>query len=151
MPVRQDAQFVILGRDPGWNNRRLTLLVNELRRGATVIVTNPDLTHPDGEDRIVLETGSLLAAPVAGGGIEPAHIVGKPEALLFEEALRRLGSARENTIVGGDNPSTDQEGARRLGLRCVIVSADRKNLLPNLADLVRPLAPVDMIKRSPDG
>jgi HAD superfamily hydrolase (TIGR01450 family) len=134
--VGQDAQFVILGRDIGWNYRRLTVLVNELRNGATLIVTNPDLTHPDGEDRIVPETGSLLAALVAGAGVEPAHIVGKPEALLFEEALRRLGSAPENTIVVGDNPLTDREGAKRLGLRCVIVSADRKNHLPNLTDLV---------------
>jgi 4-nitrophenyl phosphatase len=136
--VGEEAQFVILGRDLHWNYSRLTLLVNELRHGATLIVTNPDVSHPDGEDRIVPETGSLLAALVAGAGVEPAHIVGKPEALLFEEALRRLGSVPENTVVVGDNPLTDREGARRLGLRCVIVSADRENLLPNLTDLVEP-------------
>jgi 4-nitrophenyl phosphatase len=138
VPVAQDAQFVILGRDVRWNYRQLTLLMNELRRGAKLIATNPDLTHPDGEDRIIPETGSLLAALVAGAGVEPAHIVGKPGALLFEEALRRLGAAPEDTIVVGDNPLTDQEGARRLGLRCVIISTDRKTCLPNLADLVRP-------------
>jgi ribonucleotide monophosphatase NagD (HAD superfamily) len=137
VPVDRDAQFVILGRDLGWNYRRLTLLVNELRRGATLIVTNPDLNHPDSEDRIVPETGSLLAALVAGAGVGPTHIVGKPETILFEEALRRLDSVAENTVVVGDNPLTDREGARRLGLRCVIVSADRKDLLPNLTDLVQ--------------
>lgn len=136
--VAHDAQFVILGRDLRWNYRVLTVLVNELRRGATLIVTNPDLTHPDSEDRIVPETGSLLAALVAGAGVEPAHIVGKPEAFLFEEALRRLGSTPEDTIVVGDNPLTDREGARRLGLRCVIISTERMNPLPNLADLVNP-------------
>jgi HAD superfamily hydrolase (TIGR01450 family) len=135
LPVGQDAEFVILGRDLRWNYRQLTLLLNELRRGATLIVTNPDLTHPDCGDRIVPETGSLLAALVAGAGVAPAHIVGKPETLLFEEAIRRLGSAPDHTIVVGDNPMTDQEGARRLGLRCVIVSEDRQNLLPSLADL----------------
>jgi HAD superfamily hydrolase (TIGR01450 family) len=131
--VTQDAQIVILGRDPRWNYRLLTRVVNEVRRGAMLIVTNADLTHPDGDGRVVLETGSLLAAVVAGAGVEPAHIVGKPEAFLFEEALRRLESAPENTVVVGDNPSTDQEGARRLGLRCIIVSADPGNRFPHLA------------------
>jgi ribonucleotide monophosphatase NagD (HAD superfamily) len=70
MPVREDAQFVILGRDPGWDYRRLTLLGNEVRRGATLITTNPGLTHPDGEHRVIPETGSLLAALVAGSGID---------------------------------------------------------------------------------
>jgi len=138
LPVGQDAEFVILGRDLRWNYRQLTLLLNELHRGATLIVTNPDLTHPDREDRIIPETGSLLAALVAGAGVAPTHIVGKPETFLFEEAIRRLGSAPEHTIVVGDNPLTDQEGARRLGLRCVMVSEDRKNLLPSLTDLVSP-------------
>jgi HAD superfamily hydrolase (TIGR01450 family) len=137
-PVDQHAEFVILGRDLRWNYRQLTLLLNELRRGAVLIVTNPDLTHPDREDRIIPETGSLLAALVAGSGVTPAHIVGKPEALLFEEALRRLGSEPGNTIVVGDNPSTDREGAQRLGLRCVLVSADRTNFLPCITDLIDP-------------
>ena len=137
-PVHQDAEFVILGRDLHWSYRRLTLLVNELHRGAALIVTNPDLTHPDGDNRLIPETGSLLAALVAATGVEPAHIVGKPEAPLFEEALRRLRSAPGNTLVVGDNPLTDREGATRLGLRCVIVDVDRRNRLPNLADLARP-------------
>jgi 4-nitrophenyl phosphatase len=136
VPVRQDAQFVILGRDLEWDYRRLTILVNELYHGATLIATNPDLRHPDRENRIIPETGSLLAALVAGAGVEPAHIVGKPEARLFEEALHRLRSLPENTIVVGDNPLTDEEGARRLGLRCILVTTDRKNGLPNLAHLV---------------
>jgi 4-nitrophenyl phosphatase len=136
MTVTQDAQIVILGRDLRWNYRLLTRLVNEVRRGAMLIVTNADLTHPDGDGRVVPETGSLLAAVVAGAGVAPAHIVGKPEAFLFEEALRRLESAPEKTVVVGDNPSTDQEGARRLGLRCIIVSADRGNRLPNLTELM---------------
>jgi HAD superfamily hydrolase (TIGR01450 family) len=135
VPVRQDAEIVILGRDVRWNYRRLTLLVNELHRGAALIVTNPDFTHPDGEDGIIPETGSLMAAVVAGAGIEPTHVVGKPEAPLFEEALRRLQATPANTVVIGDNPLTDQEGATRLGLRCVIVDVDRRSLLPNLADL----------------
>jgi HAD superfamily hydrolase (TIGR01450 family) len=130
--VTQDAQIVILGRDSRWNYRLLTRLGNEVRRGAMLIATNADLTHPDGDNRVVPETGSLLAAVVATAGVEPEHVVGKPEPFLFEEALRRLESTPEDTVVVGDNPSTDQEGARRLGLRCIIVSADRRNRLPNL-------------------
>jgi HAD superfamily hydrolase (TIGR01450 family) len=136
MPVRQDAHFVILGRDLKWDYRRLTLLVNELYRGAALIATNPDLRRSDGENRIVPETGSLLAALMAAAGVQPVHTIGKPGTRLFEEALDRLRSSPQNTVVVCDHASTDQEGARRLGLRSIPVGADRGDGLPNLAHLV---------------
>jgi ribonucleotide monophosphatase NagD (HAD superfamily) len=40
--------------------------VNKLRNGAALIVTNPDLTHPEGAGPIAPETGTLLAALMIG-------------------------------------------------------------------------------------
>lgn len=134
-PVPGNADVVVLGRDTHWTYAKLALLANEVRRGAVLVAANPDLTHPGNDGMIVPETGSLLAAIEAAAGVAAAHVVGKPAAALFLVALDRLGSTLNNTIVIGDNPATDRAGASALGLRSLIVHADRLDGRPNLADL----------------
>lgn len=135
VPVSEEADIVILGRDTRWNYAKLALLANEVRRGAVLIAANSDLTHPGSDGMVVPETGALLAAVEAAAGIAATHIIGKPGALLFAAALERLGSSYDDTIVIGDNPLTDRAGARALGMRSLIVHADREKGCPNLADL----------------
>lgn len=136
VPVRENADFVILGRDLAWSYARLAHLINELRRGAGLIVTNPDLTHPDLDGKVLPETGTLLSALQIGAGVAPSHIIGKPEPLLFLAAVERLAALPSQTIVIGDNPLTDQVGAERLGMRWILVHADRADGLPSLEDMV---------------
>lgn len=139
VPVSENAEVVVLGRDIHWNYAKLTLLANEARRGAVLVAVNPDLTHPGRNGSVVPETGSLLAAVEAAAGLPARHVIGKPMGLLFLAALDRLGAGRGDTIVIGDNPLTDRAGARALGLRSLIVSADRTGGRPNLADLCKGL------------
>jgi len=140
VPVSERADVIVLGRDIHWSYAKLLLVANEVRRGAVLIAANPDLTHPGSEGVIVPETGALLAAVEAAAGVAAAHVIGKPSATLFVAAMDRLGSSRSETIVIGDNPLTDRAGARALGLRALIVHADRKGGYPNLADLRDQLA-----------
>lgn len=140
VPVSENADVVVLGRDTHWSYAKLTLLANEMRRGAVLVAVNPDLTHPGNDGLVVPETGSLLAAVEAAAGVAATHVIGKPAAALFLAALERLGSTRRDTIVIGDNPLTDRAGARALGLRSLIVHADRQDGHPNLADLCDRLA-----------
>ncbi|MDE8654478.1 HAD-IIA family hydrolase [Novosphingobium album (ex Liu et al. 2023)] len=140
VPVAEKADVVLLGRDTRWSYGKLALLANEVRRGAVLVAANPDLTHPGNDGLIVPETGSLLAAVEAAAGIAATHVIGKPAAMLFVAALERLGSSRAGTIVIGDNPLTDRAGASALGLRSLIVHADRQDGHPNLADLCDRLA-----------
>lgn len=135
IPVSGNADVVVLGRDTHWSYAGFTTLVNEVRRGAILIAANPDLTHPGKGGLVVPETGSLLAAVEAATGVTATHMIGKPAATLFVAALDRLGSGCADTIVIGDNPLTDRAGARGLGLRSLIVHADRRGGCPNLADL----------------
>lgn len=140
VPVTENAEVVVLGRDTHWSYAKLALLANEVRRGAVLVAANPDLTHPGQGGHVVPETGALLAAVEAAAGVAAAHVVGKPAAGLFLAALDRLGSTRRGTIVIGDNPLTDRAGANALGLRSLIVHADRGDGHPNLADLCERLA-----------
>src|SRR5262249_19536409 len=77
--VKDRADFVVLARDKRFDYERLSLVVNELRRGAKLVVTNPDLCHPGEEGQIVPETGTLMRAVIACTGVVPAHVIGKPQ------------------------------------------------------------------------
>lgn len=117
-----DPEIVVLGRDRDFNYQRLSAAANAIRRGADLIVANPDLSHPGGGGRIVPETGALLAAILASAGPVPYRTIGKPESHLFELGLRRLGVRASDAVMIGDNPLTDGEGARRAGIRYIAAS-----------------------------
>ena len=119
--VDRDADFVVLGRDRRFNYAKLDAIINELHRGARLVVTNPDLSHPADDGGLVPETGTLMTAVTACAGVLPVRIVGKPEDTLFLEALKRLGTRPSDTLVIGDNPATDAAGAVRLGMRYLLV------------------------------
>lgn len=133
--VKVDADVVLLALDPHFNLARLGLIVNELRRGARLVATNADASHPGPGGSLVAETGALLAAVVTASGVQPLRVVGKPGPLLLEEGLRRLGGSPGSTLVIGDNPDTDARGALELGMDCLLVGGAAGS--PSLATLLR--------------
>jgi 4-nitrophenyl phosphatase len=147
--VQANADFVLLALDMHFSHARLALAANELLRGARLMVTNADATHPGPQGRVVPETGALLAALVAASGVQPWRVIGKPAPLLFEEGLRRLGAEPETTVVIGDNPLTDAEGAARLGMACLLVGQAPGAVAPTVAGLFRPSSPVASPEESP--
>jgi 4-nitrophenyl phosphatase len=147
--VQANADFVLLALDMHFSHARLALAANELLRGARLMVTNADAAHPGPQGRVVPETGALLAALVAASGVQPWRVIGKPAPLLFEEGLRRLGAEPETTVVIGDNPLTDAEGAARLGMACLLVGQAPGAVAPTVAGLFRPSSPVASPEESP--
>ncbi|KAF1071089.1 HAD-IIA family hydrolase [Variovorax sp.] len=142
--VASEAEFVLLALDMRFSHARLGAVANELLRGARLVVTNADATHPGPHGRVVPETGSLLAAVLTASGVQPWRIVGKPEPLLFEEGLRCLGAEPASTVVIGDNPATDAAGAARLGMACLPVGASPEAVAPSVAGLLLPRATAEV-------
>jgi len=54
-----------------------------------------------------------------------AVVIGKPEPLLYEMAMERLGAAPAHCVMVGDRPDTDIAGAARLGMRTALVRTGR--------------------------
>jgi HAD superfamily hydrolase (TIGR01450 family) len=119
--VERDAEAVLLLRDPGFDYAKLTQAVRMVRAGALFWVANPDLLHP-GTDGVVPETGALAAAVQAGAGRRPDLVMGKPYPHLYRRALRAAGVEPPDAVMIGDNPKTDLAGARRVGLRGLLVN-----------------------------
>ncbi|HEY1611516.1 MAG TPA: HAD hydrolase-like protein, partial [Paraburkholderia sp.] len=138
--VEHDPDVILLGRDLRFCYARLQSVANQLRQGAKLIVANPDLSHPSEDGGVTPETGSLMQAVVACSGVEPTCIVGKPEPLLLQEALRRLGTNATTTLVIGDNPLTDGAGAKRLSMPCLLVGSHAHANVASLASVFTPRA-----------
>jgi HAD superfamily hydrolase (TIGR01450 family) len=134
--VESEPDVVVLARDPHFTYDKLASIVNQVRAGARLVVTNPDLSHPACGGGLVPETGALMQAVVACSGVQPAQIIGKPGDLLFREGLRRLNARAADTLMIGDNHSTDALGAASLGMRSVLVGAALEAQFSSLAALL---------------
>ena len=121
--VERNAEVVLLARALDTRFGQWESAVAALHAGAALVVTNPDLSHPGlgGEPRI--ETGALFAMLRAVLPALEALVVGKPEPAMFQAALALGGACAERSLMIGDNPATDIEGARRLGMQTIHLGA----------------------------
>jgi 4-nitrophenyl phosphatase len=132
---RDEADVVVLLRDTRFSYSRLERAANALRKGARLIVANPDLTHPGAEGRIKPETGALLSALGSCVNLDAVdmEVVGKPKPGLYLKACRALDLSPEMVVMLGDNPATDLAGAQGLGMHCLMVRAEEPGVLEALA------------------
>lgn len=120
-----DAGMVAIGRFTRFQYTDLLMAANLVRRGAALVASNLDTSHPTGLDGVVPETGSLVAAIQAAAGREDVINLGKPEPAMAMQALERLGCLPDNAAVIGDNPVTDGGIARAIGAAFVPVTVGR--------------------------
>lgn len=122
------ADFVVVGEGPGIDFNSLTTAINLIiGRGAQLVSTNPDATVDatlDGQ-HVVVPGGGALVAPFEVATGRKAIVIGKPEPLLYEMAMRRLGASPADCVMVGDRPDTDILGAQRLGMRTALVRTGR--------------------------
>jgi 4-nitrophenyl phosphatase len=114
-----DADYVVVGMDLGLSWDKLATATLNIRAGARFIGTNPDKTLPT-ERGVTHGNGAILAALKTATGVAPV-IVGKPEPIMYQQALQRLGTEPARTVAIGDRLETDILGAVRAGLPSVLV------------------------------
>jgi HAD superfamily hydrolase (TIGR01450 family) len=122
------ADFVVVGEGPGIDFNNLTTAINLIiGRKARLVSTNPDTTvdATAGGQHIVVPGGGALVAPFEVAAGRKAIVIGKPEPLLYEMAMQRLGTGPSDCIMIGDRPDTDILGAQRLGMRTALVRTGR--------------------------
>jgi HAD superfamily hydrolase (TIGR01450 family) len=131
--------LVVLLRDTRFSYLRLEKIINALASGASLIVSNPDMTHPGRGGTIRPETGALLAAIQAciklpGSQFE---IVGKPAAGLFLKGCAVLDQDPASLVMIGDNPVTDIAGAEALGMGALLVAPSPEPFFRGLVETFR--------------
>jgi len=120
MTVNEDApDYVIVSFDRSFSYEKLKKACRLIHAGATFIATNPDKALKTASG-LVPGTGSIVAAVAAGSGKEPI-MIGKPERLIIDMGIERLGLARETVINVGDNLATDVPAGINAGVRTVFI------------------------------
>ena len=118
-PAQKGADFVVCGKDETLTWAKLATATLNIRAGAKFIGTNADTTLPT-EHGITHGNGAILAALEVATGITPT-IIGKPEPIIYQQALTLLGTSPEETVALGDRLETDILGAVRTGIRSIMV------------------------------
>jgi 4-nitrophenyl phosphatase len=113
------AGYVVVGMDRELTWDKLSKATLNIRAGAVFIGTNPDRTLPT-EQGISLGNGAVLAALQTATDVAP-FIVGKPEPIMYQQALTRLGGQLTDTVALGDRLETDILGAVRTGIKSILV------------------------------
>jgi len=90
-----------------------------IRAGAQFVATNADTTLPT-EYGVTHGNGAILAALTAATGVSPM-VIGKPEPIMYRQAMKLLASDPAETIAIGDRLETDILGAVRTGIRSLMV------------------------------
>jgi 4-nitrophenyl phosphatase len=118
-PDKKGADIVVCGKDETLNWAKLATATLNIRAGAKFIGTNADTTLPT-EHGITHGNGAILAALEVATGVTPV-IIGKPEPIIYQQALTLLGIDPEATVALGDRLETDILGAVRTGIRSIMV------------------------------
>ena len=113
------ADIVVCGMDKNLSWDKLATATLTIRAGAQFIGTNGDTTLPT-ERGLTHGNGAILAALTAATGVSPT-IIGKPEPIIYQQALALLGVEPAYTVAIGDRLETDILGAVRTGIRSLMV------------------------------
>ncbi|PXW89011.1 4-nitrophenyl phosphatase [Streptohalobacillus salinus] len=114
-----DIDVVVMGLDREITYEKLAIGALAIRNGATFIATNGDVALPS-ERGFLPGTGSIISVLSVTTGVEPKFI-GKPEAIIVEQALAVLGTKKEDTLMIGDNYDTDILAGINAGIDALLV------------------------------
>jgi 4-nitrophenyl phosphatase len=114
-----NPRYVIVGIDRQFNYEKLTTAARAIRGGALFLATNRDAALP-AEGGLLPGNGSLVAAVAVASGASPI-VIGKPEKIIVDFALQRLGTTVAETLIVGDNLFTDIEAGANSGLDSLLV------------------------------
>jgi len=144
---REGILAVVAGMDRNATYEKLALATLLIRSGTPFIGTNPDVTFPTPRG-LVPGAGAFLTFLEVASGVRPT-MIGKPEAILYQFSMERLGTLPQETLAVGDRLETDILGGQRTGCPTALVlsgvataedaarwTPQPELILPNLADLL---------------
>lgn len=115
----KDVDAVVLGLDREVTYRDFETATLLIHAGAEFIATNPDTNMPT-EKGLVPGNGALVAFLEASTGVK-ATVVGKPESIIMDAALEKIGLDKEEVLMVGDNYTTDIQAGIRNDIDTLLV------------------------------
>lgn len=117
--TEEDCDVVVIGLDQQITYEKLAKACLAVRKGAKLISTNADVAIPS-ERGFIPGNGAITSVISVSTGKKPIFI-GKPEAIIMNEALAILDLAKEETLMIGDNYHTDILAGIQAGIDTLMV------------------------------
>lgn len=114
-----NPDYVVVGLDYDVTYHKFELATLAIKRGAKFIGTNADTNLPN-ERGLVPGAGSMIAL-VECSTQQKATYIGKPETIIMEKALERLGLPKDEVVMVGDNYMTDIKAGINFGIDTMLV------------------------------
>lgn len=102
---RENPAYVVVALDTDLTYEMIALATFAIQKGAVFIGTNPDLNLPS-ERGLLPGAGSLIKMIEAATRVKATYI-GKPEAIIAEKGVEKIGLPKEELLMVGDNYLTD--------------------------------------------
>jgi 4-nitrophenyl phosphatase len=115
----EHADYVVIGIDRELTYEKLAVACLAVRNGAVFLSTNADVALPT-ERGFMPGNGSITAVVTVSTKTKPIFI-GKPESIIVEQALKVLGTNKNETLMVGDNYDTDIMAGMNAGMDTVLV------------------------------
>lgn len=128
----KNPDYVIVGLDRDVSYEKLAIATLAIQNGAKFIGTNPDKNIPT-ENGLLPGAGSLIASIQTATGKSP-KIIGKPESIMMDLAVKHLGLNKSEVIMVGDNYETDIQAGIKNGIDSLLVLTGftKKEQVPHL-------------------
>jgi len=114
-----DPEYVVVGETTSYSFEHITRAVRLIAAGARFIATNRDVAGPT-DTGIVPATGAVAALISAATGVDP-YFIGKPNPLMMRTALNTIDAHSEESVMIGDNMSTDIIAGVESGMETILV------------------------------
>ena len=136
----ENPAYVVVGLDNDLTYEKLTLATLAIAKGAMFIGTNPDLNIPT-ERGLLPGAGSINKLLEVATRVKPIFI-GKPNAIIMNKAVERIGIARRDLLMVGDNYLTDIRAGIDNDIDTLLVTTGftKAEEVPNL-----PIAPTHVV------
>jgi HAD superfamily hydrolase (TIGR01458 family) len=143
------VDYVVIGDAGGeMTFDRLNAAFRAVNNGAELIALEKD-RYWMAQDGLMLSAGPFVAALEFATG-KTATVIGKPSKAFFEMALRDMDLRPDQAVMVGDDIITDIAGARKIGMKTVLVRTGkfREETLRNA--VIKPTLVIDSIARLND-
>ncbi|KRM87015.1 TIGR01457 family HAD-type hydrolase [Liquorilactobacillus vini] len=115
----KNPDYAVVGLDYDVTYHKFELATLAIKRGAKFIGTNADTNLPN-ERGLVPGAGSVIAL-VECSTQQKATYIGKPETIIMEKALKKIGLKKDQVIMVGDNYQTDIKAGINFGIDTLLV------------------------------
>lgn len=115
----ETPDYVVVGLDTAINYEKLATAILAIQKGSTFIGTNPDKNIPT-ERGLLPGAGSFISLVQTATQVEPI-IIGKPKAIIMDEAIKRLNLDKNVVLMVGDNYETDIQSGLQNGIDTLLV------------------------------